>query len=133
MNKQKLYSIFGIVLFIVAGLLLAYAIWSFKYCAGIISDAKASGQLSVSGNEYDIISFYMGNCAQYFVFALLLAAGGTILRKSESTVMEEITVDAISQKLITVGDDELDDWFEEIGDGTDSANSKTDYEMEKIL
>ena len=113
MNKRKMHSICGIVLFVVAGLLLVYAIWSYTYCAGIISDAKASGQLSVSGNEYDIMSFYMGNCAQYFVYALLLAAGGLILQKKESAGRAEIMEDTISSKLITESDSELDEWFEE--------------------
>jgi hypothetical protein len=115
MNKQKLYFIFGIVLFVVAGLLLVYAIWSFTYCADIISDAKASGQLAASGNEYDIMSFYMENCSQYFVYSLLLAVLGLLLQKKE-IVGSQATSVAIHKTQDSENDNELDEWFEEIND-----------------
>ena len=115
MNKQKLHFIFGIVLFVIAGLLLVYAIWSFTYCADIISDAKASGQLAVSGNEYDIMSFYMGNCSQYFVYALLMVAAGLILQKRE-IVGNQATSVAITKTQNNENDNELDEWFEEINE-----------------
>jgi len=115
MNKQKLHFIFGIVLFVVAGLLLAYAIWSFTYCADIISDAKASGQLAASGNEYDIMSFYMGNCSQYFVYSLLLAVMGLLLHKKE-IVGSQTTSVAITKTQNNENDNELDEWFEEINE-----------------
>ena len=111
--KQKLHFIFGIVLFVVAGLLLVYAIWSFTYCADIISDAKSSGQLSVSGNEYDIMSFYMGNCSQYFVYSLLLAVMGLLLQKKE-IVGSQATSLAITKTQNNENDNELDEWFEEV-------------------
>jgi len=114
MNKQKLYFIFGIVLFAVAGLLLAYVAWSFSYCADIISAAKASGQLSAAGNEYDIVSFYMGNCAQYFVYVLLLAAVGMIVQKKNEAVIDGEGMAPLSAKAAGESDDELDRWFEEI-------------------
>ena len=115
MNKQRLHFIFGIMLFVIAGLLLVYAIWSFTYCADIISDAKASGQLAVSGNEYDIMSFYMGNCSQYFVYALLMVAAGLILYTRE-IVGSYATSVAIPKTQNNENDNELDEWFEEIND-----------------
>ena len=122
MNKQRLHFIFGIILFVIAGLLLVYAIWSFTYCADIISDAKASGQLSVSGNEYDIMSFYMGNCSQYFVYALLIAAAGLNVQKrnEEAVGTAEMSTATISSKVNTESDNELDEWFEEV-----TADNKT--------
>ena len=114
MNKQKLHFVFGIILFVIAGLLLVYAIWSFTYCADIISDAKANGQLSASGNEYDIMSFYMGNCAQYFVYGVLLAAAGLIVQKREVVGVTEMSIATISSKANRESDNELDEWFEEV-------------------
>jgi len=114
MNKQRLHFIFGIILFVIAGLLLVYAIWSFTYCADIISDAKANGQLSASGNEYDIMSFYMGNCAQYFVYGVLLAAAGLIVQKREVVGVTEMSIATISSKANRESDNELDEWFEEV-------------------
>ena len=113
MSKQKIKKLFGIVLYVVAGLLLVYAIWSFAYCADIISDAKASGQLATSGNEYDIISFYMGNCAQYLVYALLLVTGGLLLLKKEIAQGQTIDIATIPTQKNSENDNELDEWFEE--------------------
>ena len=115
MNKQKLHFIFGIVLFVVAALLLVYAIWSFTYCADIISDAKASGQLAASGNEYDIMSFYMGNCSQYFVYSLFLAVMGLLLHKREIAGNQATSV-VIHKTQSSENDNELDEWFEEINE-----------------
>ena len=116
MNKQKLHFIFGIMLFVVAGLLLVYAIWSFTYCADIISDAKVSGQLAASGNEYDIMSFYMGNCSQYFVYSLLLAATGLLLQKKDIVKSHATNMATIPTPQNSENDNELDEWFEEINE-----------------
>ncbi|MCL2126546.1 MAG: hypothetical protein FWH33_11265 [Oscillospiraceae bacterium] len=112
MNKRALQIIPSIVLYIFAGLLTIYAIWSYIYCADIISQAKVAGQLAASGNEHDIASFYMSNCGQYVIFALLLAAAGLILQRkqparneSDSTVAFPVMNDAL--------DDELDEWWGE--------------------
>jgi len=116
MNKQRLHFIFGIMLFVMAGLLLVYAIWSFTYCADIISDAKASGQLAASGNEYDIMSFYMGNCSQYFVYSLLLAVMGLLLPKKEVVNSQAMNMATIPTTQNSENDNELDEWFEEINE-----------------
>lgn len=41
-----------------------------------------NNQLTVSGNEYDILNFYMANSAQYPLFAIILIALGWMMRKS---------------------------------------------------
>ena len=106
LNKKNIPSF---VLYAFALLLVIYAIWAFTHCADIISQARAAGQLATSGNEYDIMSFYMGNCAQYFVFALLLAAVGLVLqRKQPITSIPEVT-DAPNKN--SEADDELDEFF----------------------
>ena len=111
MNKQKIYLVCGVILFIVAGLLLVYAVWSFVYCAGIISEAKASGQLAASGNGYDIVSFYMANCSQYFIFALLMTAAGLILQKNKPEVPAVTKPDIVMTA--SDSDKEIDEWFED--------------------
>ena len=125
MNKQKIYSICGIALFVVAGLLLVYTGWSLTHCVDIIAEAKAGGQLTASGNEYDIISFYMGNCAQYFIYALLIAVAGLLLQKSEVTQMKEATADTVSVKSTSESDVELDEWFEEFEADKSTKNQVT--------
>ena len=111
LNKN---NIPGFVLYVIALLLAFYAIWSFIYCAGVISQAKAAGQLAVSGNEYDIMSFYMVNCGQYFVEALLLAAAGLLLQRGQSArYPAEAERDAEPVPGDSKTDDELDEWFSE--------------------
>lgn len=115
MNKKKLYFISSIVLFIIAGLLAAYSIWSFFYCMDIIMQAKISGQIAASGNEYDIVSFYMSNCAQYFVYALLLVSAGLLLQNKDNN--SKTATDGVDTSVgLPTNDgsnDDLDEWFEE--------------------
>ena len=109
MNKKIIHIVPSIVMYIFAGLLGIYAIWSLTFCAGIISQAKAAGQLAVSGNEYDIASFYMGNCGQYFVFALLLVAAGLLLQRKQQVPVNPETVVGPDEN--SENDGELDEWY----------------------
>ena len=114
MNKKVIQLIPSIILYVIAGLLAAYAIWSLTYCADVISQAKAAGQLAASGNEYDIISFYMGNCGQYFIFSLLLAAAGLILQRKQhvTNIPSAVSSDLAKNN---ENDDELDELFDSVG------------------
>lgn len=80
MNKRKI-PILSIVLYAIAGLLVIYTIWSVNRTASYISDMVAQGQLTVKGNEFDIVNFYMSNSAQYAIFAVILFTLGWILQK----------------------------------------------------
>jgi len=111
MNKKISQIISSIVLFVFAGLLFIYAVWSFTHCVDIISQAKAAGQLAAKGNEYDIASFYMGNCGQYFAFALLLAAAGFLIKSKHQTINKPGV--AVRPHKNEDADDELDEWFDE--------------------
>ena len=71
----------SIVLYIFAVLLAVFAVWGFIRGTKIISEAVNAGQLIVGESLYDIVGFYMVNCAQYFVYALLMAAAGLILQR----------------------------------------------------
>ena len=110
MNKKTFLLASSIVFYVCAGVLAAYAIWSFTYCADIISQARAAGQLAASGNEYDIASFYMGNCGQFIVFALLLTAAGLLLQKKPANENDNIL--SVHSGKNKTDDDELDEWFE---------------------
>ena len=119
MNKKIIHLIPSIVLYIFAGLLAIFTIWAYSHCADIISQAKAAGQLAASGNEYDIASFYMGNCGQYAVFALLLAAAGLILQKKQPGQDNPGVVPVENE----IDNGELDEWFNE-DVSADKAESK---------
>jgi len=120
MNKKILQIVPSVIFYIFAGLLATYAIWAYSHCADIITQAKAAGQLAASGNEYDIASFYMGNCGQYFVSALLLAAAGLLLQRKQPSISNEpIFVNSLNK----ANNDELDDWFDE-NKSADNADPK---------
>jgi hypothetical protein len=111
LNKKNIPSF---VLYAFALLLVIYAVWAYTHCADIISQAKAAGQLAASGNEYDIMSFYMGNCCQYIIYALLLAAAGLVLQRKQSTTnIPEVTDAPIKN---SEADDELDELFNDADD-----------------
>jgi hypothetical protein len=127
MNKRILQRIPSIVLYVIAGLLAVYTIWAFTFCADIISQAKAAGQLAASGNEYDIASFYMGNCGQWLVYAVLMVAAGMILQKKQ--LASDNADDAVqpaendADDADDADDGELDEWFDE---ADTAANTKSE-------
>lgn len=78
MDKKKL-PVLSTVLYVIAGLLVVYSIWAAVYSANYISTMMQQGQLAFSGNEFEIVSFYMSNVAQYVLFAITLFVLGRIL------------------------------------------------------
>jgi hypothetical protein len=95
MQKKKL-PVISIVLFVLAGLLVIYSIWAAIFTADIIKNAVAMGQLVFKGNEFEVVSFYMTNIAQYALFAVVLFALGWILwiisPESKVEMVEEIEI-----------------------------------------
>ena len=106
--KNKIFLISSVIIFLAAGLLMSFTTWAFFICRGVITQAKAAGQLTASGNEYDIVSFYMSNCGQYFIYTLLLAAVGLLLFKWQP---QEARV-PVSNAKNNANDEELDEWFD---------------------
>ncbi|MDR1639354.1 MAG: hypothetical protein LBC41_01675 [Clostridiales bacterium] len=100
------FHIASIALRAAAALMLAYSAWAFTQCNGIISQAKASGQLVASGNEYDIVSFYMTNSLQFAAIALLLFGVGLVLVKPKR---EDGAAAPPSPK--EKPDDDSDEWY----------------------
>ena len=88
---NKLYKTFGIVLYAAAALLFLFAVWATVSCGGIIAEAIEYGQLRASGDEFTIVNFYLTNGSQFFVFALILAALGMVLRKEPEVTAETET------------------------------------------
>lgn len=78
MDKKK-FPVLSTVLYVIAGLLIVFSIWSAVYSADYISTMMEQGQLVFSGNEFEIVSFYMSNIAQYVVFAIILFVLGKVL------------------------------------------------------
>ena len=118
MSKKIIPSI---ILYIFSGLMGAYAIWSIIRASEIISEALQFGQITVSGNLYDITSFYVTNCGFYVVYALLLFAVGLILQRQQATASAPAPAILPEKK---DGEEELDEWFGE--PASDEAEADTD-------
>ena len=106
--KNKIFLISSGIIFLAAGLLMLFTTWAFLQCKEIITQAKEAGRLATTGNEYDIMSFYMSNCGQYFIYTLLLAAVGLLLLKKQSPEAKA----PISNVKNNANDEELDEWFD---------------------
>jgi uncharacterized membrane protein len=104
MDKKKL-PILSTVLYVIAGLLVVYSIWAAVYSANYISTMMKQGQLVFSGNEFEIVSFYMSNVAQYVVFAITLFVLGRIVLYF-SFIEEEEELDE-SIEISSTEDDEV--------------------------
>ncbi len=87
--RQKSVPVVSIILYVLAALLLGYSIWAAVYSSGIISEAVAAQQLVVQGNEFEVISFYMQNIAQYFLFGVVLFALGWVIQSLSAQESEE--------------------------------------------
>jgi len=116
MDKKKI-PVLSIMLYAVAGMLVLYTIWSVSHSASYISELIAMGQLTVKGNEYNIVNFYMSNSAQYGLFAIVIFALGWMLQKDSSRRLIRLhteSAEGSSGKESVNGDDEddFDDWFQ---------------------
>lgn len=99
MIKKKI-PVISIVLYVLAGLLAIYTVWVVINSANTISSAIAAGQLTVSGSEFQIVNFYMSNCAQYALFAIVLFVLGWMLQKNSSRT--EIGPEPWNEATVTV-------------------------------
>lgn len=94
MEKNKL-PILSTVLYVIAGLLVVYSIWAASYSANYISTMMQQGQLVFSGNEFEIVSFYMSNVAQYVLFAITLFVLGRIVLYFSFIEEEEESIESV--------------------------------------
>lgn len=109
MDKKKL-PILSTVLYVIAGLLVVYSIWAAVYSANYISTMMQQGQLAFSGNEFEIVSFYMSNIAQYVLFAITLFVLGRILLyfsfiEEEEELEESIEISSTEDDAVKVLED----------------------------
>ena len=77
---NKKLPIVSLILYILAGLFLAFAVWAAVVSFQYISEMAAMGQLVVSDNLFNIVSFHMSNFGQYVVFAAVLFGVGWIVQ-----------------------------------------------------
>lgn len=101
----KKLSILSMLLYVIAAALAAYAIWAFIFCHDYISELVANDQLTTSGNEFSIVSYYMTNCIQYILYAIAFFFFGKIYRfavnnaqysKSKRKPSDDVTEDSLT-------------------------------------
>jgi hypothetical protein len=77
MIKKKL-PIVSLILYILAGLFLIFAIWAAVFSFQYISSVVEMEQLVIRDNLFEVTSFHVANFGQYVVFAALLFGAGWI-------------------------------------------------------
>lgn len=116
MNKKRV-SILSIILYVLAGFLMIFAIWSSSKSISYITLMINQGQLVFSGNEFDIINFIISSCAQYVIFAVILIALGCILQKlqfcTSSIPTEEVIESPIESSEVLSDDNTTEEVTEE--------------------
>lgn len=71
MNKSKRrIRPLSMVSYGLAAILAAYAVWAFLYCNDNVAKLIANQQLTVSGNEFLIVNYYMTNGFQNILYAV---------------------------------------------------------------
>lgn len=80
-KKFKKISKVSITMYCLSVVLAIYGIYVFINCTEYIYTMLSTKQLTITGNEYTIINYYMSNFSQYIVFAILLASMGFVIQK----------------------------------------------------
>lgn len=78
MIKNKL-PVVSLIFYILAGLFLTFAVWAAVFSFQYISSMASMGQIVISDNLFEVVSFHMANFGQYVVFAALLFGAGWIV------------------------------------------------------
>lgn len=118
--KTKKVKIAGILLYCLSGLLLLYTGWAIINCYQQIALLIKQGQLTTSGNEFNIMNFYMTNCLEYGVFAAILFALGWMIYHQSPTVDKAVPQDAKKREIIKADSGEDEDDF----DGWDQKDNQ---------
>ena len=89
-DKTKKVSIFTILIFILCGFLFVYWVLSVFSVTSYIKEMFDYGTITLKGNFFDILSYYMTNCCIYLIYiAILLSIWWTRCRCGESVSSDE--------------------------------------------
>lgn len=118
-SKKGKVPVLSIVLYVIAGFLIIYTLWSLNHSISYISDLIDGGQLTFRENEFEIVSFYMASSFQYFFFAAILLISGLIFQNIMSLKLKEVSEEKSKTPSDNVQDDtdseeDFDEWFHNI-------------------
>lgn len=89
---NKKLPIVSLIFYILAGLFFAFAIWAAVFSFQYISEMAAMGQIVVSENLFNIVSFHMQNFGQFVIFAAILFGVGWIIQVVSAPKEDELFV-----------------------------------------
>lgn len=101
-HADKRPPVLSLLLYIVAVMLVVYTIWAFVCCHAYIAKLIASNQLAASGNEFNIVSYYMANCIQYILYAVVFFFFGrlySVIIRNTQVKQEELPNDEAVESL----------------------------------
>lgn len=118
-TKKRKVPVFSIVLYVIAGIVIIYTLWSLNHSMSYISDLIDGGQLTFKGNEFEIVSFYMTSSLQYGLLAVILFSLGLIFQNVVSLELKEVIEEKDKTPSANVNDDvesedDFDEWFQNI-------------------
>ena len=99
MNKKKSINVASIILYVIAALLLIFMVWAIVSCHEYISQMVAQGALVTEGNAFNIVSYYMTNCAQYGFYVIVLVVLGIILQKLDNNKVKVTTNNVVVEEV----------------------------------
>jgi type III secretory pathway component EscT len=104
---RRSYPVFSTILYVLAALLGIYTLWAVYFHYNSISNMVNTGQVTISGNEFELVSYLMGNIAQYAIFAVILLSLGIVLQNRPSDEFEYVDdEDYEDEDFTAVEDDE---------------------------
>jgi len=107
MNNKASRIIPSIVLYLLAIALAIFSIWAYSQCSEIVAQVRDAGQLTTTGLDYDVVSFYMVNSGLYFALAVLIAACGLILQRKQPAPAEAASLAApLGNEIVEYGNAE---------------------------
>ena len=109
MSARAMTFIAATLLFVIAAVLLVYALWSYANVQAAVEEAIAAGQLALPGSEYDIASFAMSSSGEYGILAVMVAVLGWLVLQSGSPATRVTSAPAASSLRPSPQEDELDD------------------------
>ena len=118
MTKRKI-PIYSMTLYVLASFLLFFSLWGAYKSYQYISEMIAMNQFEITGNEYELINFFMTNHAHYVFFAIILCTLGWMLHSSTSkAVISDSTRQvnsSISNTKDPITEEDFEEWFHKQG------------------
>ena len=101
MKSMRRVSYLSIILFIITAWFTIFFFWNFIEYNNHVSGILRRGDMTFRGNAYEIVGYYMANCAPYAFYALVMGTLGWLLikQKPRKVVAHETSVVNITKQV----------------------------------